>query len=158
MKAKLQIATTLCEGALNIILQASSMKDCWEHLITQYQGKGGCHVAYLTQSFYWTMLTDTEPMELQMNKLVEANQNLKTIGCGATNDKSLAYLIVMALPELLSMLHAILFNKDDDTVSSDIIIMQILEPVRERFLNLRYQTCVTHVMHQHTCIWAMSLT
>ena len=52
------------------------------------------------------MLTDTEPMELQINKLVEANQNLKTIGCGATNDKSLAYLIVMALPELLSMLQA----------------------------------------------------
>ena len=26
------------------------MKDCWEHLITQYQGKGGYHVAYLMQS------------------------------------------------------------------------------------------------------------
>ena len=52
MKAKLQIATTLHKGALNNILQASSAKDCWEHLIAQYQGKGGCHIIYLMQSFY----------------------------------------------------------------------------------------------------------
>ena len=51
-KARLQITTTLCKGALNVILQASSMKDCWEHLIAQYQGKGGRCIAYLMQSFY----------------------------------------------------------------------------------------------------------
>jgi hypothetical protein len=50
------------------------------------------------------MLTNTEPMELQLNKLVEANQNLETIRCGAANDKSLVYLIVMALLESLSTL------------------------------------------------------
>ena len=50
------------------------------------------------------MLTDTKPMELQINKLVKANQNIKTIRCGAANNKSLAYLIMMALPESLSML------------------------------------------------------
>ena len=72
------------------------------------------------------MLTDTEPMEPQLNKLVEANQNLETIGCRAANDKSLAYLITMALLESLSTLQAILFNKDNDTVSSDVVIMQIL--------------------------------
>ena len=82
-------------------------------------------------------------MELQINKLVEANQNLKTIGCGATNDKSLAYLIVMALPELLSMLQAILFNKDDDTVSSDIIIMQILAN-KEHRINLSGRTAMAY--------------
>ena len=126
MKAKLQIVTTLCKGALNVIIQANSMKDCWERLIAWYQGKGGHRVVYLMQTFYRTMLTDTEPMEPQLNKLVKANQNLETIGCGAANDKSLAYLIIMALPESLSTLQAILFNKDDNTVSSDIAIAQIL--------------------------------
>ena len=126
LKAKLQIATTLHKGALNVILQASSVKDCWEHLIAWYQGKGGHCIAYLMQSFYRTMLTDTEPMEPQINKLVKANQNLKTIGCRAANNKSLAYLIVMALPESLSMLQAIRFNKDNDTVLSGVVIAQIL--------------------------------
>ena len=91
--AELQIATTLRKGALNVILQASSAKDCWERLFARYEGKGGRRVVYLMQSFYRMMLTDTEPMEPQLNKLVEANRNLKTIGCGAANDKSLAYLI-----------------------------------------------------------------
>ena len=131
-KAKLQIATTLCKGALNVILQANSAKDCWEHLFARYEGKGGRRVLYLMQSFYRTMLTDTEPMEPQLNKLVEANRNLKTIGCGAANDKSLAYLIVMALPGSLSMVQAILFNKDDDTVSSDVVIAQILADEQRR--------------------------
>ena len=142
-KAKLQIATTLHKGALNVILQASSTKDCWECLIAQYQGKGGRRVAYLMQSFYRTMLTDTEPMEPQLNKLVEANRNLETIGCGAANDKSLAYLIVMALPESLSTLQAILFNKDDDTVLSDIVITQILAN-EERRINLSGGTAMAY--------------
>jgi hypothetical protein len=47
-KVKLQIATsTLHKGALNVILQATSVKDCWEHLIAQYQGKGGHRITYL---------------------------------------------------------------------------------------------------------------
>jgi len=32
LKAQLQIATTLRKGALNIILQATSAKDCWDQL------------------------------------------------------------------------------------------------------------------------------
>ena len=142
-KAKLQIATTLCKGALNIILQASSTKDCWERLIAWYQGKGGRRVAYLMQSFYCTMLMDTEPMEPQLNKLVEANRNLETIGCRAANNKSLAYLIVMALPESLSTLQAILFNKDDDTVSSDVVITQILAD-KEHRINLSGGTAMAY--------------
>ena len=143
MKAKLQIATTLCKGALNIILQASSIKDCWECLIAQYQGKGGHHIAYLMQSFYRTMLTNTKPMELQLNKLVEANQNLETIRCRAANDKSLAYLIIIALLELLSTLQAILFNKDDNTVLSNIVIMQILANKEQR-INLLGRTTMAY--------------
>ena len=85
------------------------------------------------------MLTNTEPMELQLNKLIKANWNLKTIRCRAANDKSLAYLIIMALLELLSTLQAILFNKDNDTVSSDIIIVQILAD-KERRINLSGST------------------
>jgi len=35
LKAQLQIATTLYKGALNIILQATSAKDCWDWAVTK---------------------------------------------------------------------------------------------------------------------------
>ena len=125
LKAQLQIATTLRKGALNVILQANSAKDCWDRLNARYQGRGNCHVAYLMQSFYRMPLTDTEPMEPQLNKLVEANRNLETIRCGV-NDKALAYIIVMALLDSLSTLQAILFNNNNVTITSEAVVAQIL--------------------------------
>ena len=70
-------------------------------------------------------LTDAEPMEAQLNKLIEANRNLMAIGC-RVNDKTLAYIIIMAIPNSLSTLKSILFNKDDTIITSDAVIKQIL--------------------------------
>ena len=64
-------------------------------------------------------------MEQQLNKLIEASRNLEAIGCGV-NDKTLAYIIIMALPPTLSMLQAILYNKDNTTITSEEVITQIL--------------------------------
>jgi len=64
-------------------------------------------------------------MEPQLNKLVQANQNLETIGC-RVNDKALAYIIIMVLLDLLSTLQAILFNNDDITITSEAVVAQIL--------------------------------
>jgi len=64
-------------------------------------------------------------MEPQLNKLVEASCNLESIGCGV-NDKTLIYIIIMALPNALSMLKSILFNKDDMMLTSKVVISQIL--------------------------------
>ena len=47
LKAQLQIATTLCKEALNIILQATSAKDCWNCLTARYQGRGNHCITYL---------------------------------------------------------------------------------------------------------------
>jgi len=77
------------------------------------------------------LLTNTEPMEPQLNKLVEVNQNLETIGCGV-NDKALAYIIVMALPDSLSTLQAILFNNNDVTITSEAVVAQILADEERR--------------------------
>ena len=77
------------------------------------------------ESFFQTPLTDAEPMEAQLNKLIEANRNLMAIGCGV-NDKTLAYIIIMAVPNSLSTLKSILFNKDDTSITSDAVIEQIL--------------------------------
>ena len=70
-KARIQIATTLRKGPLNLILQIKTAKGCWDKLADQYQGKGGRRVAFLMQSFYRSPLTDTEPLEPQINKLIE---------------------------------------------------------------------------------------
>ena len=83
------------------------------------------------QSFYRMLLTNTEPMEPQLNKLVEVNQNLETIGCGV-NDKALAYIIIMALPDSLSTLQAILFNNNDVTITSEAVVAQILADEEHR--------------------------
>ena len=80
---------------------------------------------YLMESFFQSPLTDGEPMEPQLNKLVKASHNLKSIGC-RVNNKTLAYIIIMALPDALSMLKSILFNKDNMTLTSEVVISQIL--------------------------------
>jgi hypothetical protein len=125
LKVQIQIATTLCKGPLNLIMQATSTKDCWDKLIARYQGKGGCHVTYLMESFFHTPLTDMEPMEPQIQKLIEADQNLQMIGCGV-NDKNLTYIIIMALLDSLSTLQTILYNKDDKSITSEEVIVLIL--------------------------------
>jgi len=131
LKARIQIATTLRNGPLNLILQAKSAKECWDKLATRYQGRGGRRIAYLMRSFFRSSLTDGEPMEPQIDKLVEVNRNLEAISCGV-NDETLAYIIIMALPESLSTLKTILFNKDDATVTSEVIIAQILADEERR--------------------------
>ena len=87
------------------------------------------------QAFYRTPLANTEPMEPQINKLIEASRNLEAIGCGV-NNKTLAYMIIMALPLSLSMLKAILYNKDDNTITSKEVIAQILADEEQRVSNL----------------------
>ena len=131
LKARIQIATTLRKGPLNLIMQSTSAKDCWDKLIARYQGKGGRRVAYLMESFFRTPLNDSEPMEPQIQKLIEADQNLQTIGCGV-NDKNLAYIIIMALPDSLSTLQTILYNKDDQTITSEEVIALILADEERR--------------------------
>jgi hypothetical protein len=125
LKVQIQITTTLHKGPLNLIMQATSAKDCWDKLITRYQGKGGHRIAYLIESFFCTPLTDTEPMEPQIQKLIEADWNLQMIGCGV-NDKNLAYIIIMALPDSLLTLQMILYNKDDKSITSEEVIALIL--------------------------------
>ena len=70
-------------------------------------------------------------MEAQLNKLIKANRNLMAISCGI-NDKTLAYIIIMAIPNSLSTLKSILFNKDDTSITSDAVIEQILVNEKHR--------------------------
>ena len=77
------------------------------------------------------LLTDTEPMEPQLNKLMEVNRNLETIRC-RVNDKALAYIIVMALPDLLLTLQAILFSTDNVTIILEAVVAQILADKESR--------------------------
>ena len=53
-KARIQIATTLRKGPLNLILQIKTSKGCWDRLADRYQGKGNRRVAWLMQAFYRT--------------------------------------------------------------------------------------------------------
>ena len=39
--AHMHIATTVCKGALDLILKKKSAKECWDKLTARYQGKGG---------------------------------------------------------------------------------------------------------------------
>ena len=125
LKAWIQITTTLHKEPLNLIMQSMSAKDCWDKLIARYQKKGGCCIAYLMESFFCTPLTDLEPMEPQIQKLIKADRNLQTIGC-RVNDKNLAYIIIMALLDSLSTLQTILYNKDDQMITSEEVIVLIL--------------------------------
>lgn len=83
------------------------------------------NVAYLMEELFHSAITEAESLEPQINKLLQAARDLDSLGFGLA-DKVLAFVIVMALPESLSILKTILYNTRGTDLTSDGIVHQIL--------------------------------
>ena len=106
---QIQIALLLKQGPFNTMASAATAKECWEKLTNQFQGKGKQQVAYLMEELFHTTISETESIEPQIAKVLQAAGNLDSIGFRLA-DKVLAFVIVMALPESMSTLKTILYN------------------------------------------------
>jgi len=120
--ARIQIAVSLKQGPSDTIAGAKTAKACWDKLTDRFCEQ---RVAYLMEELFHTAIVESEPLETQINKLLQAARNLESLGFGLA-DNVLAFVIVMALPETMSTLKTILYNTQGSDLHSEGIVNQII--------------------------------
>src|SRR5216684_2250284 len=123
-EAWIQIAMSVQGQCLNAILDAKNVKECWDKLANKLEGKGEGHVAYLREALFRGTLSESEPLEPQIETFLAAARNLDSLGF-AMNEKVIAFAIIMALPESLHTLKMILCSLKGDNLSIDNVTGQI---------------------------------
>jgi hypothetical protein len=127
-EALLQIIMTLKDGPHNAILDATSSKQCWDMLAKCYCAKGNQGAVHLMEKFFNISLTDSEPLQGQINQLKLMVHNLEATGF-TLKDKWVAGLIITKLPEsytTLKTIFASVSDSDQYRLSSNDVIDQAL--------------------------------
>jgi gag-polypeptide of LTR copia-type len=65
---------------LREVFDAISAKDCWNKLRARYEGMGDIKVAQLTQKIFHTQFTEGDPLEPQINNIIEAGRTMARLG------------------------------------------------------------------------------
>jgi hypothetical protein len=71
-EAHTQIEFTLRDVPARVIINANTAKEAWDKLSKRYKGKGKQRIIQLISHVYNTKFTDSEPLEDQMNTLLNA--------------------------------------------------------------------------------------
>src|SRR5713226_5475972 len=123
-EAWIQIAMSVQGQCLNAILDAKNVKECWDKLANKLEGKGEGRVAYLMEGLFRGTLSESEPLEPQIETFLAAARNLDSLGF-AMNEQVIAFAIIMALPESLHTLKMILCSLKGDDLSINNVTGQI---------------------------------
>ena len=99
--------------------------EVWNHLENCYQGKGQYTVAQLFVDVFKGYFVDTISMEEQLSNMREKVHRLKDLGYDL-KDFTIAMLIMVSLPESYVLLRQHLYMQDENTLTMDFVIKQIL--------------------------------
>ena len=124
-EALLQIVMALKTEGKNGVNGVKSAKECWNQLADLYQGKGDQCIIFLMEKLFITSITDMDPMQPQLSALTMTAQQLVSTGL-PVNNKLLAFLLVLRLPDSYLMLKTVLSSMDSTKVLSKGITLQIL--------------------------------
>jgi hypothetical protein len=97
-------------GPLNSVLSATCAKDCWDKLSAWYKIKAFNAGLRLLPALFQKTLSDTEPLEPQIDSLVRNANAL--INFGMFSDKWVPCLILMSLPPPFSKLKEIIIHNE----------------------------------------------
>jgi LTR polyprotein gag-polypeptide-like protein len=131
LEAQIQIVMSVQGECLNTILGATSAKECWDKLSARYEGKGEQRLAYLMEELFHHALSESEPMDTQINNLLGVARNLESLGIGM-DEKVIAFAIVMALPDSLNTLKTILYSTRGADLSIEDVTAQIYSDEQRR--------------------------
>ena len=123
LEALAQISFTLRDGPLTCVVGAQSAKECWERLSARYEGTQ--NKALLMEELFRTTLSESKPLEPQVNTLVRVARTLNTLGIDL-EDKVLAYIIVLKLPNSMTALKTTLFDIGASEISTEAVVSQII--------------------------------
>src|SRR5258707_10978583 len=73
-EAWIQIAMSVQGQCLNAILDAKNAKECWDKLATKLKGKGEGCVVYLMEGLFHGALSESEPMEPQIETFLTTGE------------------------------------------------------------------------------------
>jgi len=119
LEALWQISFTMRDGPLTYVLGAKSAKECWERLSTRYEGTQ--NTSLLVEELFHTTLSESKPLEPQLNRLVRAAHTLGTLGFGL-EDKVLAYVIALKLPDSMATLKTTLSATRASEISTEAVV------------------------------------
>jgi hypothetical protein len=124
-EARAQITLTLKDEPLNSVLFATTAKECWDRLLARYEGKGEQKIVYLIDEVFRTTISDSEPLEPQINALIRAASTIANLGL-TLEDKLLAFAIISSLPASFSTLKTILSTTKPSDLSSEYVKAQVI--------------------------------
>jgi hypothetical protein len=104
-----QIVMNLKGELMNMVVLCSTAKECWDSLINHYQEKGNMQAAQLMSNPYHSNLTELEPIEPQINRILLVVQTLTILGCPIT-DKVLGFQLILMLLDSLEFLKVLLYQ------------------------------------------------
>jgi len=124
-QAFVEIVMTLKKELSRKIRQFELASEVWNYLESFYQGKSQHKVAQLFVDIFKEHFIDTISMEEQLTDMNEKVHKLKNLGYEFKN-ATIAMLIMVSLPDSYASLRQHLYIKDEDTLTMDFVIKQIL--------------------------------
>jgi hypothetical protein len=117
-EARAQITLTLKDKPLNSVLFATNTKDCWDKLSECYKGKGEQKIVYLIDEVFWSTLSESDPLEPQINALIHAANAISNLG--------LMFALISSLPSSFSTLKTILSTTKPADLTVEYVKSQVI--------------------------------
>ena len=124
-EARAQITLTLKDEPLNSVLFATNAKDCWDKLSERYEGKGEQKIVYLIDEVFRSTLSESDPLEPQINALIRAANTISNLGL-TLDDKLLAFALISSLPSSFSTLKTILSTTKPTDLTVEYVKSQVI--------------------------------
>ena len=138
-EARAQITLTLKDEPLNSVLFATNMKDCWDKLSECCKGKGEQKIVYLINEVFRSTLSESDPLEPQINTLICAANTISNLGL-TLNDKLLMFTLISSLPSSFSTLKTILSTTKPTDLTVEYVKSQVILDEQRRVRESRVGT------------------
>ena len=113
------------------IYHAETAKESWDLLRARYSGGNDCQKAYLFECVLSTNLTDSEPLQAQINAIIYTVDQLDSTGENIP-DSLLGYILINHLPPSYSTLCTVLTSYNSPNFSSNWVTNQIIAKEQHR--------------------------
>jgi hypothetical protein len=115
----------LKDEPLSTVATSTSAKTHWEKLSVCYEGKGEQQIIHLIDEVFWGTLSDSKPLQPQINSLVRAAGTISALGL-TLDDKLIVFAIISSLPSSMNTLKKILSNTKPSDMTTEHVTSQIV--------------------------------
>jgi gag-polypeptide of LTR copia-type len=129
--AHLQVMLTLEDVPLPGVIDLTESKATWDALSSHYDRKGLQSVAYLMTKVFQSQMSDSQDVQMQINKLCTYVSRLSSLGHPLDN-KMFTVAIILSLPPSYSTLQTVISATLGNRLNSQEVISTILTEEQQR--------------------------